>query len=349
MSIRHVVISLGQALASCRARPYRRAIVSLASFLPARSAYGLALADAIRSLVTIVQAFLPAPLAYGLACLRGDRAYRYRDTEREGIMRNLEDILGDQLSPAERAGVTRDFFRHRSCMMVDTMRLAGKGRALARLVEIRGLEHIEAALAAGKGAVICSAHFGFYDGCFSLIGACGFPVTTIGRWRPQSKLRWPYWGLIYLKLASRHRRRPNIEPRPGKFETAVQAAAILRANELITICSDAPPLAGDRARAVRMDFLGRQALLLPGSVIIAQHTGAPVLMAFLRRSADWRHQVLEISPPVPLDGDPVTAFERCVAIMEAAIRQNLAQWAYWSGPMVQFRPDISGESEIDVL
>ena len=62
------------------------------------------------------------------------------------------------------------------------MRLRGRARALGKLVEIRGREHLDAALAAGKGAILCSAHFGSYDSAFSLLHASGFPVTSIGRW-----------------------------------------------------------------------------------------------------------------------------------------------------------------------
>src|SRR5260370_20810983 len=63
------------------------------------------------------------------------------------------------------------------------MRLRRKGRRLRRLVEIRGREHLEAALTAGKGALLCSAHFGSFDSGFSMLGASGFKVTTIGRWQ----------------------------------------------------------------------------------------------------------------------------------------------------------------------
>jgi Kdo2-lipid IVA lauroyltransferase/acyltransferase len=277
-------------------------------------------------------AFLPAPLAYKVACLRGDWRYRLDTYAREGIMRGLKEVLGDQLSPAERARVTRNYFRLRACEAVDMARLAGRGLALARLVEIRGLEHIEAALAAGKGAILASAHFGSLDSCFSLIGALGFPITVIGRWpsrfgRPIERF---FFQLFIQKPVEHHRRRPNIQPRE-QLDTAVQAAAILRKNELIGICLDAPVLAASRRRAVSIDFLNGQALLLPGATTIAQLTGAPVLMTFMRRSPDWRHQVLEISPPVPLDGDTITAFRRCVAVMEAAIRQDPAHWNFWYG------------------
>ena len=72
----------------------------------------------------------------------------------------------------------------------------------------------------------------------------------------------------------------------------------------MTISIDAPPLDSDRARAVEVPFLGRRAGLLPGVVALAQLTGAPVLMGFVYRAADYRHQVLEISAPVPWTETP---------------------------------------------
>ena len=135
-----------------------------------------------------------------------------------------------------------------------------------------------------------------------------------------------FWDLVYARRVLRHRQRPNIEPWPGRVQVAAQAAAALRANEVVTICSDAPPLDADRTRAVEVPFLGRQARLLPGVVTLARLTGAPVLMAFVHRSADYRHQVLEISPPVPMEGETAAAFGRCVAAMDAAIRTSPAHW-----------------------
>ena len=68
---------------------------------------------------------------------------------------------------------------------------------------------------------------------------------------------------------------------------------------MVTIAIDAPPLDNDLARTVEVPFLGRRAGLLPGAVTLAQVTGAPLLMGFMYRTADYRHQVLEISAPVP--------------------------------------------------
>jgi Kdo2-lipid IVA lauroyltransferase/acyltransferase len=295
-----------------------------------RRAEGLAYWLAVAPLA----ARLPASLAYRVACWRGDWSYWHCPEKRSEIVRDLCQVLGDELSLDEAERLARDFFRFYDCEIIDLMRLRGRARSLGKLVEIRGREHLDAALAGGKGAILCSAHIGSHNSAFSLLHASGFPLTTIGRWNWKydtrvSSAERRFWDLVYARRVLRHRQRPNIEPWPGRVQVAVQAAAALRANEVVTICSDAAPLDADRARAVEVPLLGRRARFLPGVVTLARLTGAPVLMAFVHRSADYRHQVLEISPAVPMEGETETAFGRCVAAIDAAIRASPAQWNFW--------------------
>jgi KDO2-lipid IV(A) lauroyltransferase len=287
--------------------------------------------------VAPLTARLPPRLAYGVACWRGDRYLRHWPQKRAEVVHGLREVLGQELSEEDAERVAREVFRSNSCQVIDVMRLRGRAEPLERLVEIRGREHLDAALAGGKGAILCSAHAGSYVSAFSLLHASGFPLTTIGRWwwnyRPGvSPAVRRFWDLIYARRILRYRQRPNIEPWPGRVQVAVQAAAALRGNEVVTICSDAAPLDADLARTIEVPFLGRRARLLPGVVTLAQLTGAPVLMAFVRRCADYQHQVLEISPPVPMDGDTATAFGRCVSAMDAAVRASLAEWDFWFEP-----------------
>jgi Kdo2-lipid IVA lauroyltransferase/acyltransferase len=277
---------------------------------------------------------LPSGIAYRAACWRGDLTLLAWPSKRAEVVSNLRQVLGEELTEREAQVMVRTHFRLRACEVIDVMRLRGHAAPLGKLVDIRGLEHLDAALAAGKGAILCSAHAGSFVSGFSLLHANGYPVTTIGRWwwnYPPDKPNalWRIWDFAFARRVLRHRQRPNIEPWPGRVQVALQAAAALRGNEVVTICSDAPPLDAERARAVEVPFLGRQARLLPGVVTLARLTGAPVLMACMCRSADYRHQTLEISPPVPMDGETAAAFGRCVAAMEAAITANPVEWNLW--------------------
>jgi KDO2-lipid IV(A) lauroyltransferase len=280
-------------------------------------------------------ALLPASLAYRIACWRGDWCLRYRAEKRSEIMRNLRLVLGDELGQDKADHLAREFFRMTSCEAIDVMRLRGKALSLGKLVEIRGREHLDAAVAAGKGAILCTAHFGSCSSAFSLLHASGYPVTAIGRTYGKyetdmsSTERW-LWDFVMTRRLQRHRQRPNIEPLPGRLQVVARAAVALRANEVVTISSDAAPLGADQARAAELPFLGRKARLLPGVVGLAQLSGAPILMMFAYRCADYRHQVLEISPPVSMEGGTMTAFGRCVAAIEAAVKNSPAHWVYWA-------------------
>ena len=319
-----------------------------------RSAEGVAYWAAVAP----AAACLPAALGYRIACLRGDWEYRYRHGKRAELIRNLCRLPGDEPGPHAAQRLTRQWFRFASCEAIDVMRLRYQARPLRRLVEIRGREHLEAALAGGKGAILCSAHFGSYDCAFSLLGASGFPVTTIGRWQHNytvglSSAERRFWDLVYARRLRRHRHRPNIEPWAGRVAVAARAAAVLRANEVLTIAIDAPPLAKDLARTVEVPFLGRRARLLPGAVTLAQLTGAPLLMGFMYRTADYRHQVLEISAPAhcPAEEDAAAAFARCAAEVSAAIRRSPAHWVYWAsrGDLADLgliSPDRDGASAV---
>ena len=279
---------------------------------------------------------LPARLAYWVACRRADWVFR-RWPERAAIVkRHLLQVFGDTLSPAEAERLAREFSRAESCEAIDIMRLRNGGRPLRKLVEIRGREHLEAAMAGGKGAILCSAHFGSYRSAFSLIHASGIPVTSIGLWwwnydPSASPAVRRFWDYAYARRLLRHRQGPSIQSwecvATGR---SAQAVETLRRNEVVTILSDSAPLVSDESRVVKVPFLGREATLLPGVIHLARSSGAPALMVSAHRSADYRHQVVEISRPISMEGELHEALARCAAVMDATIRTNPAQWGDWS-------------------
>jgi len=279
---------------------------------------------------------LPAKLAYGAATRRGDWIARNWPEDSVAISRNLRQVLGETPSSAEVERMTREVIRTGSYEVIDLMMLRNQTRPLKKLVEIRGLEHLEAAKAEGKGAILCTAHFGSYEIAWSLIHASGFPVTAIGHWwwdyLPDiSPVTQRFWSFAHKRRLLRYRQRPNIEPWSDRM-SAMKTVGALRRNEVAAICIDAFALEEDKAKLVKVPLLGREATFLPGVISLARLSGAPILMMFMHRSEDHRHQVLEISAPISIEGGPETAFRRCVAAMDAAIRVNPAHWHYFSGP-----------------
>ena len=287
------------------------------------------------AVVAPLAALLPARLAYWVACRRGDWLFRHRPEGPAIIKRNLLQVFGDTLSPAGAERLAREFSRVASCEVIDIMRLRNGARPLQKLVEFRGREHLEAAMAAGKGAILYSAHFGSFESAFSLIHASGIPVTSIGHWwwnfdpSASPAVRW-FWEFAYARRLLRYRQGPNIEPWAGRIMSGVQAVRTLRRNEVVTILPDAIPQEHDESRVVKVPFLGGEATFLPGVIHLARSSGAAVLMVSAIRSADYRHQVVEISPPLSLEGELREAFARCAAEMEATIRTSPALWTTWN-------------------
>jgi lauroyl/myristoyl acyltransferase len=285
-------------------------------------------------LIVPLVALLPAPISYKIACVHGDLSWKLDGETRRDIVKCVDLIFRDEISSSEKLRISREYLWERSCEAIDISLLArGKGESFGKLVEIRGLENLKEALVKGRGAVLYSAHYGSHICAFALLGSIGFPVTIMGRLPTKSELRNSSSDLFFARISTgwhrvaRHLHRPNIEPRRGRFEAALLASKILRQNEVVVTFVDAEALDPDRALPV--DFLGMRALLMPGSIEIAKVTQTPVLMAFIRRSEDWYHQRLEISPPVDLSGETPDVFRRCVAAAERAIRLQPAQWKRW--------------------
>jgi KDO2-lipid IV(A) lauroyltransferase len=283
-----------------------------------------------------VVAYFPASFTYKVACIHGDMSWKFDKTTRGDVIRRMFAVFPNEYTQDELRRMSRDHLRQRSCELMDLSRLSiGDGERFGRLVEIRGLEHLNEALTRGKGAILYSAHYGSYIAAFALLGARGLPVTILGRWPSKIENRNSPVQLFFARLATgwhrvaHHLHRPNIQPRPGKIEVGLQVAKILRQNEVIVAFDDSVVFDPDRERAIWMDFLGRKALLMPGAIEIAKAVGTPMFMAFVTRRKDWRHQVLEISPPLDLSGDVPTIYRRCLRATEEVIRRDPAQWRWW--------------------
>lgn len=291
----------------------RTAPASIRKKSPLRSTINLARSRFLRMSLPIL-ARLPSHLAYGMALAYGDLWYRLTSTKGRTAA-CVDTLFGKRFSAETRATIVKNHYRIRSCELVDMIRLQGDGRRLLSLVEVRGLENLRNALAGGKGAVVCSAHFTRNEvTAFSVIGALGFPISIIARWSNKSDFRQFHFS------------RPNIERRPGNLSIAVQATMALRSNEFVGVMIDHATKRGDNSRRVTFDFLDRKALLVPGASTIAQLSGSPLMVALIYRARDWRHQVLEISPPVAIQGNHVEAFRKCLGIVETTVMQNPAQW-----------------------
>ncbi len=282
-----------------------------------------------RSILAPVSALTPAPIAYRLNLVKSDLAYVFDRETRRRVLSSMSEVLGDQLSQRELRAACRDYFRIKGVRRWDEIRLRGDGHALAKLVEVRGLEHLRAALEAGHGALLCSSHFGSFESSYELLAVNGYPVTLLTRWEVDNSI-WLHelFGKIFnMRRTFAHK--PFINTLDGDFAAAARMALPLRRNEVVCAFLDPQPLPAELPRATTIPFLGRQGRFLIGSVAVAQRLGTPILPMIAHRAPDWVHQTLEILPPVTPGADATETFQRCMAVFEQAIRQRPGAWGYW--------------------
>jgi Kdo2-lipid IVA lauroyltransferase/acyltransferase len=272
-------------------------------------------------------------MGYAIALQRADFRRMLDRPSRLLVEGDLDRLLGDSIGPRSRSRIVSDFFRHKSCKTLDTAYITKNLQSYMRLVSVSGREHIDGALARGKGAVLCSAHLNSTN-CVALLTALGVPVTAISRWSFKSErarrfkfIPRPVSRQYDLARFVRQNIETSGEVRNRPLFVAVRAAALLREDKAVFIAIDAG--IRDPNRSVRVAFLNSEATVMPGAVVIAKLGGAPLLMTLLHRAPDWRHQNLEISQPITTEGDAEGALRRCWGLLDAAVRREPAQWDFW--------------------
>lgn len=127
---------------------------------------------------------LPMPVLRVLG--RGiGRLYQLLGRRRARIARINIDLCFPELDAAERAALVR---RHFEAVGIGLFELGvawwGSDRRLRRLTTWRGLEHLRAAHAQGKGVILLSAHFTTLDFSGRLISMCEGIAPIKGLYRP---------------------------------------------------------------------------------------------------------------------------------------------------------------------
>ena len=261
---------------------------------------------------------IPPRWGYPFFSFIGDLVYRFANGARQIVQENLGHVLGQGSDKATIEENARQLFRnslknyyelfHQRTLSPEEMRAS---------VTVKGLEHIDEALAQGKGLVLATAHFGSLDGLIYLASSFSYRVTA-----PAEHLR-PERLFRYL-LSLRRRGGMTLLPADGPLLALFRA---LKRNEIVVVAADRDTTES----GIVVDFFGASARLPDGHVQLAMRTGAKLALAFGRREPDNTYTI-EIHPPLVLedtggfDRDVRVNMEKVVADLERVIREHPEQW-----------------------
>jgi KDO2-lipid IV(A) lauroyltransferase len=162
-----------------------------------------------------------------------------------------------------------------SRMLADYFHCAAGGNATRLLDDWEGIEHLEQARAAGKGVILVTAHLGNWELGGILLALRGLPMSVVTLEEPTTELtRW----------RDAYRQKVGIRTHavgPGHDFAFLELIRTLRDGGVVAMLVDRP-YAGS---GISVEFFGRRAEFSSGAALLWQHTGAPVVPAFVLRNS----------------------------------------------------------------
>lgn len=186
------------------------------------------------------------------------------------------------------------------------------------VLPVRGLEHLEAAAARGRGVILMTGHFGNFE----LLGA------WLTRWNPVDFVVKPLSNPGVEAWLSDTRTRSGV----GSISTVGGVKRVfqaLRQRRWVAMLADQDA----RRHGVFVPYFGIPSSTPEGPARIALASGAPIVFGWVVRELDGRH-ALTIEPPVVPQGDPrdeeavVALTAQHTALLEAAVRRAPQAW-FW--------------------
>lgn len=268
------------------------------------------------ALVAIPVLLLPRRLAVGLGARGGRLVFLLMGKLRRKTVAHIESAypyLGtlEEWDPA--AGtpeeIARRTFANIGRTAVEIIKLYfGQGKGLVDRTELRGLEHVRAAKARGKGVIFITGHCDNWELVAHAFGTNAEGMAVVAR-------RQKFEPLTRLLERLRNRHGNSIIYSEG---AARQIFFRLRKNAAIGLLMDqsVPFHEGEL-----VEFLGRKAWTTTMPALMAARTGAALVPGFGHREGD-RH-VVEFFPEIAPDpsGDPIAT----TRLLNRAIEQYIAR------------------------
>lgn len=284
-------------------------------------------------LATLVGA-LPAPVLRGIAGVVAALGRLAGSRESRVALRNLE-LAYPELTDDERAALQKNVLRTTALQTLETLRLWTRphARNLRMLREQHGVGLFDAALAHGRGLIVCAPHYGNWELLNQWLAA-RTPISILYR-APDSAVGEAFLRRVRAGAADRVRQVRAEGP------AVRQLWKTLKDGGVVGILPDQQPKAGDGEFA---PFFGLPALTMTLASRLAERTGATVLFAYCERIGDGPEFALRVEPahPAIADTDLVRATTALNAGVEHIARRDPAQYQ-WTYKRYKARPSGSGD------
>lgn len=213
----------------------------------------------------------------GFAVARGRRA----------VLLENQRFLSPNASPRERRARARRTMVHLADAAVDLFRLPSAPREeLRELVTISGRDHLDRAIAMGRGVIVVTGHLGPYELGGAWLALSGYPVhAMVEELTPETNAALSlYREATGMKLLSRNR-------------GTRAALRLLREQQLVLLVADR--VVGEGSDGVLARFGAGERAVPTGPAALALATGAPIVVGTITRTGSRAPRYLvQLEPPI---------------------------------------------------
>lgn len=263
----------------------------------------------------------PAGLRYAAAAPGGTAWFWLSAAQRRAALDNYAAVLGRERSDPEVGRLARSAFQNYGRMLVDFLLIGSLSRdeVLSRMSH-DGREHLDQALARGRGVIMALPHMGSWDMAGAYAAALGYPVSTVAERFPGS--------LNDAVVQTRNAFGMKILTMGRSAVRSITAA--LHANEVVALVCDL-----EQGPGVEVRFFGRHAIVPGGPAAIAMKTGATLIPTYQYRTEPGHYHVhVEPALAIPEDETKEDLMQRVIEHFERFIKERPDQW-YAFRPMFQ--------------
>lgn len=262
---------------------------------------------------------LPERVAMPLAETAGRALVPFLSGRRRIVTRNLGRVTSGRLEGRELQRAVSDTFASYGRYWLELFRLPKDARtSVETRFEADGWEHVEHALAGGKGAVLALPHLGGFDFAAAWLAGRGLSATVVVEpVEPPELFTW-FAGV---------REAIGMEVVPLGADAGAAVLRALKANRIVCLLCDRD-LVGD---GVAVEFFGEETTMPGGPAMLSLRTGAPLVPAGVYFRPHGGHYA-QIGPPIPvqregrLRDDVARVTQELAHRFEELIRMAPEQW-----------------------
>jgi KDO2-lipid IV(A) lauroyltransferase len=298
-----------------------------------RHALEAALASSVAAVVRRLPRRLVLALGSGLGRVWGALDARHLRIAAD----NLRQAFPDWDEPRVQA-TAHGVYRHFASVLLEILWMQGRPVAeLSALTDVEGLEHMQAALARGRGVVSPIAHLGNWE----LQGVATAPLigSSAVIARPLDN------AALDERLVSFRRSTGNVVI--YKKKALPEILRTLREGRVVAVMIDQNVQASD---GIFVPFFGRPACTTTVAAALAIKTGCPLVPAHCVRRADGRY-LMAYGPVVDWprtgrkDEDVAALTQHLTSIIEGWVRETPEQWL-WLHRRWKTQPTPSPETQV---